>query len=384
MKKMYWTAYSFRPVIMGLMAIVSLFCLYLVEHNKHLVPQEHYELKVQAAELSQKAMSAIKKEKRLLGLKIDKRFDPSESGLIGIKESNITSDHGVLRSKQISINPNLSALIVQWLFDLKLKRGDYVAVGMTGSFPALDVSTLAAINVMGLKPVLITSATASNWGANIPKFNWLDMLHVLNEKKIINVKPLASSIGASKDLGRNIESAGLKAVLNSIKKYDIELIREPMVSESIDKRLQIYSEAAGEDEIKAYINIGGGIASIGKHFAKPNLSKEQKERIKTSFLKTGPNIELPVTLANTNSVAIRYLKLGIPVINIKNIKKIATDYNLSPWKKDLSIGIGSLFFHEKYNILLAFIGLLIIIAVCYGEMRVQWRQKKAEADEQLV
>ena len=384
MKKMYWTAYNFRPIVMALMAIIALFCLYYVESHKHLVPQEHYELKVQAAELAKKAMLAIKKERLHQGIKIDKRFDPSESGLIGVKESSITSDHGVLRSKQISVNPNLAALIVQWLVDLKIQQGDVVAVGMTGSFPGLDVSTLAAINVMGLKPILITSATASNWGANISRYSWLDMLHVLNNKKIINVKPLASSIGASKDLGKDIESAGLKAILNSIEKYNIDLIREPMVSESIDKRLQLYSQAAGEDEIKAYINIGGGIASIGKHYAKPNLSKEQKERIKTSFLKTGPNFQLPVTLANTNSVAIRYLKLGIPVINIKNITKIATDYSLSPWRKSMSIGIGALFFHEKYNIWLAFIGLLIIIAVCYGEMRVQWHQKKTEAVEQLL
>lgn len=384
MKKLYWTAYNFRPVMMVIMASVALICLFLVEKYKHLVPQEHYEVKLKAAELSEEAMVAIKKQRLLNGLKINNKFDPAESGLIGYKQTSITSDHGVLRSKQISVNPNLAALVVQWLYDLKLQKGDVVAIGMTGSFPALDVSTLAAIQVMGLKPILITSATASNWGANIPQYSWLDMLATLNKKHIIEVKPLASSIGASKDLGKNLEPDGLRAVLNTIKKYDLQLIQEPLVSLSIDKRLQLYSEAAGENEIKAYINIGGGVASVGKHYAKPNLSKEQKERIKNSHLKTGPNIELPVTLANTNSVAIRYLKLGIPVINIKNISKIAIDYNLSPWSKNMSIGIGSLFFHEKYNIWLALLGLIIIVGVCYTEMRMQWHQKKKEADEQLV
>ena len=384
MKKMYWTAYNFRPVIMAIMAIVSMLCMYTVEKFKYLVPQEHYDIKLQAAELSEKAMKAVKKEKIRRGIKINTKYDPASSGLIGRKQSKITSDSGVLRSKQISVNPNLAALIVQWMYDLKLTKGDTVAIGMTGSFPALDISTLAAVKVMGLKPIVITSAASSNWGANIPGFSWLDMFSVLNKDNIFEVKPLASSIGAAKDLGKSLEPGGANTLIKTIKRNNILLIQEPLVSESIDKRLQLYSEAAGENDIKAYINIGGGVASIGKHYAKPNLSKEQKAKIKSSHLQTGPNIDLPVSLANTNSVAIRYLKLGVPVINIKQISKISNDYKLTPWNSLMSIGIGPLFFHEKYNILLAFIGLLIIISVCYWEMREQWKGQKAEADDQLI
>ena len=235
-----------------------------------------------------------------------------------------------------------------------------------------------------LKPLLIVSSSASNWGANLPDFTWLDMLHHLNQHNILLAKPLAASIGADRDIGLNLEARGISKILAQIKKYDLPLIQEPMVGDAIDKRLQIYSEGSGQEEIKAYINIGGGLASIGKHFAKPNLTKEQKEKIKNSHLKTGPNIELPVTLANTNSVAIRYLKQGIPVINVKDIYKIAADYNLSPWTKYTSIGVGSLFFHEKYNIAWAFLGLIVIVLVCYIEMRMQRHKKVVEAQEQLL
>lgn len=384
MKKMYWKAYNFRPFMMMLMAIISLVCLYLVETNKHLVPQEQYATKLKAAELSQRAMIAIKNERLSRGIKINKRFDTAESGLIGVKQSTITSDHGSLRSKKISVDPNLAALMVQWLSDLKLQKGDVVAVGMTGSFPGLDISALAAMQVMELRPLLIVSGAASNWGANVPEFSWLDMLHVLNKKKIIHAEPLAASIGADRDIGLNLESKGIARILAKVKKYDLPLIREQMVSDSIDKRLQIYSQASGQEEVKAYINIGGGWASIGKHLAKPNLSQEQKEKIKNSYLKTGPNIDLPVTLANTNSVAIRYLKQGIPVINVKEIYKIAADYHLSPWIKNGSIGIGPLFFHEKYNIAWAAFGLIIIVLVCYIEMWMQRRKKTMEASQQLI
>jgi poly-gamma-glutamate system protein len=384
MKKMYWKAYSFRPAIMSLMAVVALLCLLFVETHKELVPQGNYDTKLKAALLSHKAFDTVKKRRLQLGLKIDKRFDPAETGLIGKKETSITSDHGVLRSKQISVDPNLAALIVQWLVDLKLKEGDVVAVGMTGSFPALDISTLAALNVMKIKPLIIVSGTASQWGANLPQYSWLDMFHTLNSKNVFTSKPLAASIGASKDLGKNLDTNGLNTILSTIKKYDIPLIREPTVSDSIDKRLKMYADAADGEEIKAYINIGGGIASIGRHFVKESLSKDQKELILSSRLKTGINSSMPVALANSNSVAIRYLKQGIPVINIKEVFKIAQDYNLQPWRAWMGIGVGTLFFHEKYNIFYAFISLLIIILACWWEMQLQLKQKKQEAAEQLV
>lgn len=384
MKKMYWKAYQIRPVLMMLMALVALGCLYFVESHKQLVPQEHYEEKFNAAQMAEKAMQVIKKERLKRGLPIQKQFDPAETGLIGYKESSITSDHGVLRAKQISVDPNLAALVVQWLKDLGLKEGDVVAVGMTGSFPGLDISTLAALKVLKLKPVLIVSAAASNWGGNIPNYSWLDMLHVLNQQRVFDVMPIAASIGAARDTGKSLTAAGVHAIRHAIQKYHLELINTSLVSDSIDRRLQLFSEAAGENEIKAYINIGGGVASIGKHYAKPNLSKEQKERIMASQLKTGINIELPVSLANTNSVAIRYLKLGVPVINIKNVGKIASDYNLKPWRNSMSIGIGPLFFHEKYNIWYALISLFIILGACYSEMRAQLRYKRLEASEQLL
>jgi poly-gamma-glutamate system protein len=384
MKKIYWTANKSHPVLMFFMCLIAIGCLVFVETHKKLVPQDNYEKKLEAAELSKKAFHVLKRQRLKLGLKINKKHDPSKSGLIGRKESKITSDHGVLRSKQISVNPNLAALILQWMIDLKLKEGDYVAVGMTGSFPAIDTSTLAALSVLKLKPILIVSAAASQWGANLPDYSWLDMLNTLNQAKVLDIKPIAASLGSNQDLGSNLEPGGVKTLLDTIKRYNIPLIKEPVVSLSINERLKRYKEAANGGHIKAYINIGGGIASIGKHFAKSDLSKEEKAVILKNHLKTGVNLQLPISLANSNSVAIRFLKQGIPVINIKDIALIAEHYNLSPWRGWMGIGVGPLFFHEKYNIWYALISLLIIIGVCWVEMRLQVKQKKAEASEQLI
>ncbi len=370
--------------MMSVLCLVSLLCLLFVETNKKLVPQDHYQLKLDAALISKRAFEVIKKERLERGLNISSKFDPAETGLIGKKETVITSDHGVLRSKQISTNPNLAALIVQWFKDIKLKEGDTVAIGMTGSFPALDTSTLAACYVMKLNPIIIVSAAASQWGANLPEYSWLDMFHSIKKQNILPYRVIAASLGGAKDKGAGFEKTGVESLKLTIKRYDIPLIDTDTVSESIDKRLSLYDEAAGSSPIKAYINIGGGVASIGKHFAKNNLSKEQKAVILSSHLKTGVNTQLPVTLANSNSVAVRFLKQGIPVINIKDVSRIAKDYDLKPWHRYMGIGVGDLFFHQKYNIFYAFISLIIIIVACFFEMRMQRNKKLEEAKEQLI
>lgn len=384
MKKIYWTAHKSHPILMLVMCLIALGCMLFVETHKMLVPRDHYDVKLESALLTKRAFKVVKELREQLGFKIDKKYDPAKTGLIGRKDSVITSDHGVLRSKKISVNPNLSALILQWLVDLKLKAGDYVAVGMTGSFPAIDISTLAAMQVLKLKPLVIVSGSASQWGANIPYFSWLDMLNTLNQSKLFDVKPIAASIGANQDIGANLDPEGVKIIEETIKRYDIPLIKQKVVSQSISKRLALYKAAANNQHIKAYINIGGGIASIGKHFDRPNLSDEQKALIQHNHLKTGVNLQIPITLANSNSVAIQFLKRGIPVINIKDISTIANLYHLEPWKKSIGIGYGPLFFHEKYNIWYALLSLIIIIGVCWAEMRLQIQQKEIEANEQLI
>lgn len=362
MKKMYWTAHDMHPYLMILLCVVALSCTVFVEKNKYMKPQQHYKLMLEAAKLSSTAMQVIKHEKERLGIRINPKFDPSMSGMIGVRDSIVTSDHGVLRSKQISINPNIAGLIVLWLKQLNLKEGDTVAIGMTGSFPGLNTSTLAAIETLKLKPIVILSATGSMWGANNPRFIWLDMMEHLYKKKVFPYEPIAASIGASRDVGKNLKPEALSLIKNKIKRVGIPLIEKKSVAGSIKQRMQFYSEQAGDSKIKLYINIGGGIASIGRDYAKKDLSKEEKRIISKAHLKSGINTAMPISLANTESVAVDYLKQGVPVINIRDIQGIATTYNLKVWKRYTPIGWGPLFMQERYNLFYAIISLIIIFA----------------------
>lgn len=380
MKKIYWTSHQFRLFSMSLICLLALFCLFLVEKNKQSVPKPYYALKLEASKIAKSAFDAVKKLRLQKGIAIKSKFDSEKSGLIGEKNTAFTSDHGVLRSKQISLNPNFAGLIVSWLKTLSLNEGDVVAIGMTGSFPALDISTLAAIKELGLKPIVIVSVASSNWGANINRLTILDMLSYLDKKDVLSYLPIAASIGASKDLGKSLSKQGVNGILRTIKRNKITLIQEETVSLSVDKRMELYQQQATTlgAPIKAYINIGGGIASIGKHYARDDLSKEQKEAIRYTSLSAGINRTLPVALANSNSVAVKFLKQGVPVINLKDIDKLALQYELNPWKKTDEVGKGPIFFGQQYNSWLAFFSLVIIGLLCLLETRAQIKKKTVE------
>ena len=101
--------------------------------------------------------------------------DGSCTGLIGLSMSEITTDSGNLYSKRSSVNPNMAAIFVAWLSELNLKKGDVIALQETGSYPALDIAMLSAIKILELKPLIIFSVGASQFGANRPNFTWLDI-----------------------------------------------------------------------------------------------------------------------------------------------------------------------------------------------------------------
>ena len=44
-----------------------------------------------------------------------------------------------------------------------MKKGDAVAIGYSGSFPALNICVMAAVETLQLEPIGIASASASQW-----------------------------------------------------------------------------------------------------------------------------------------------------------------------------------------------------------------------------
>lgn len=363
MKTIYWQRHNLPRTILIAFCIFVLIGLSAVEYFKKIKLQHHYKAKVMASQLAEQAYLTIKKARLARRINIDKSLDPQYSGLVGMQLTSITTDSSDLGIKRTSVNPNTAALFIQWLKELKVKPGDNVAINMTGSFPALNISMLAAIKTLQLNPLIIYSAGSSQFGANIPYFSWVDMYSILTKAKIFDYPVLGISIGGKRDKGYGMSSNGLGILQRTIAQYNYHLINSTSTIDGINQRMQLYQENSNGKPIVAFINIGGNMSAIGLKRIK-NKDNPQPER-KVRSIPTGIVDKLPIELVNTDSVAVRFLKDGVPVINAHNMDKtILNKYKFPELpRKPVPVGNGILFYNLEYNTWLAFIVLIIDILV---------------------
>jgi poly-gamma-glutamate system protein len=336
------------------LTILSLAGLLIVEFNKVDVKRSWYDQKLEASVLSKKAAGFLKDIRLQRGVFIDVVNDPNETALIGQDITQITTDRGYIDSKLTSLNPNFAAVVVEMLKDAGVNKNDVVAVSFTGSLPGLNIAVLAAVQTLKLKPIIITSVGASNWGANDPYFTWLDMEKKLFDAGIFKYKSVAASIGGGQDKGRGLSPEGRELIEKAIKRTDAIFIREEFLEKSVEKRIEIYNQFKKDKPIKAFINVGGGIASLG--------STENSQFIPTGLIESLPLMNYPA-----NGVLIEMAKQKIPVIHLLNVTELAIKYGLPVSPKPLpEPGNGEVFVKRQYNFTLTLIVTLVLsIAVLF-------------------
>ena len=322
-----------------------------VENSKIDVEQEWYKEKLEAAELSQLAANYLKNHHLEKGVFIDVINDPNQTALIGQEYTMVTTDRGYIDAKLSSTNPNFAAIMVQLLKDAGLEERDNVAVAFTGSFPGLNISVIAALETLKLNPIIITSVGASNYGANDPYFTWLDMENVLYKSNVFHNRSVAASIGGGHDVGRGLSPEGRDLIIDAIKRNEVEFINENHLENSIRQRLDIYEQQSNGQPIKAFINVGGGIASLGN-------------TINGKLIPPGLTEYLPMRNFPVKGVIIQMGQKGIPIIHLLNIKKLLTDYGLPYSPIPLpEPGDGGIFTKEKYSMIVTSIATLVLVIV---------------------
>ena len=163
---------------------------------------------------------------------------------------------GNLSAKQTSINPNFASLIVHFLKELGVGKGDVVAANFSGSFPALNICVLAALQTLKVNPVIICSASASQWGANFSGFLRIDMETLLNAKGIFRFRSVAASMGGLNDRGEGMMEEGREMLVSGIRRKGLPFINPKTIEENLDLRMGIYHQFGAP---KAFINIGGAM-----------------------------------------------------------------------------------------------------------------------------
>ena len=366
MKKVYWRPRAVSRTALLLIALISVAGLLIVEYRRISVQRPYFEEKHEASQLAARCMEAIKDERLRLGVYIDPEIDPAGTGLIGAAMTSATSVSGFLPAKQTSVNPNFAAVIVEMLKDAGVEEGDTVAVGYSGSFPALNVCVAAAIETLHLKPIAISSAAASQWGANLPDLLWLDMERVLLDHKLISFRSVAASMGGVEDRGLGMVEETRATLEKGIQRARLPLLAGDSFKDSVDKRMKLFTQKASGERIAAYINVGGGTTSVGKSLGK-------------RLMRSGLNKTLPRRARSIDSVMTRFLAQRVPVIHLVRIKDIATRYGL-PVRTGLpdeeyqmpSVGTGQVFFRQEYNTWIASAVLVVILLCLYGFIRSDW------------
>jgi poly-gamma-glutamate system protein len=371
-KRIYWRPRVVSTNALLVIAATALSAQVVVETFPEPRSEMQLQQMLEASRLSNEAMDIVKHERERRRLPIDPIADPAGSGIIGLPMSEITSNTGNLLAKQTTLNPNWAAVAVRLLREAGVREGDTVAVGLSGSFPALNISLYAAMATLRVEPIVISSASASQWGANHPKFLWLDMERVLYDHKVFPFRSIAASFGGAEDRATGLSDEGLKILRRAIARSKLPLIEPANYAESVVERMAIYRDKAGGKPIRAYVNVGGGTSSVGTR------------RAKFAF-RPGINRSTPPRAALIDSVMARFLDDGVPVIHFLQVNRMAKRFGLpvSPQVRP-AVGTGQVFLQRRYNPWLTLGSLSLVVGSLFlfirsgrGRMALQSARKES-------
>ena len=350
MQRLYWRPAYASGGVHALVAVIAVGALLSAERFQRNVVAPDFDEKLRAAKRMERGIDVLRTWRARNDLPpIDAELDPTGSGLIGLASSITTTNSGSLAAKRTTVNPNWAAVMVDLLHRAGVERGDLVAVGISGSFPALNLAALVAAEDLGVDTVTIASAGASSFGANIPGFGWLDMERVLADAGIIASRSVAASLGGTRDRALGMDRAGRKLLRQSIEESGIEFIDVKQEIASIEDRMRIYQERAGGRRYAAYINAGGALVSIG-----PKSVKRLYE--------PGVNLRPHPRGLGVDSVMMRFLTQGTPVINLSKVIPLAEMFGLPSEPAELpGTGEGPVFAKRSHDRLLV-AGLLAALA----------------------
>lgn len=353
MKRVYWRPKNVSRTALLLISAFAIGGLTLVESLPVMNKQPHIKEKSDAAHLAKEAFDVIGVARANSGTKINIDVDPTSSGLLGLPTSSVTSLPGNLADKQVTVNPNFAAAIVQMLKDAGVQKNDYVAVGVSGSFPAFNICTYAALETLGARPIVIGSGASSSWGANVPELLWLDMERILNERKVFKTRAVAASVGGEADRGLSFVQEGIDAIQSSIERNGLTLLNTKKFEDILEERMEIYRKEAGDQPIKAYVNVGGGMASVGRTAGK-------------EAFKSGLNKQLPAAAGGQDGIMHRFARDGVPVIHLVKVRSLAEKYGFPEGFEEMpKIGEGKVYASPDYNRYLAAAVLLIELCMLF-------------------
>jgi poly-gamma-glutamate system protein len=303
-----------RPYWMIALAVVSLAVWQGVEHLVSNLPHPKAEQFHAAARLAKAAQAEIVQAKQKLELMQPADVDPNRTGLIGLDWSETTTTIGDVQAKRTTTNPDLAATIARILLSMGPPPGAAVAIVASGSFPGANIAAIAAVETLGLKPVIVSSLGSSMFGANDPEFGWLDMETAIRHAGIWHARTTAVVLGGESATAESLTGTGREMLIRAARRNGYEPIVASDLAELKREVVKAISSAAPEGPV-ALINVGGAVLGIGTcldAYGLPNGLIRKK---------------LPCDRGVTGLVH-DFTARSVPVLHILYIKRLALDWGL--------------------------------------------------------
>jgi poly-gamma-glutamate system protein len=203
---------------------------------------------------------------------------------------------------------------------------------------------------------------ASNWGATDPDFTWLDMEQLFESQGIFSFSSLAATHGGGDDMGRGLSPSGRQKILDAMHRNEVPQIASNNLEEAIVKRMALYEEKSRGRLYRAYVNVGGGLTSIG--------SSQNR-----SLIPPGLSYDLGPKNWPRKGCLILMSEKGIPVIQLLSMADLAAAAGLPFAPESLpEPGEGEVFVKDSYRLSLAFLFFLVYSGLCVFVLAPEIRQ----------
>ncbi|NOX89739.1 MAG: poly-gamma-glutamate system protein [Calditrichaeota bacterium] len=292
--------------------IISVLFLTLINQKKETVNGNEYPEMKKASQLAASWFDLIAELKQSRHIRPDNHSSVRYRALIGDDFSLITTTLGSLEAKEIAANPVFAGLIVRLLKKAGIDSASTVALSLTGSFPSLAISALAALQTLGVNTVVLSSLGASCYGANQPLATWIDMETWLRKHGNLRYKTNLLTLGAEDDNGGGLTEEGRQLLIQAAERNNMPLFIPKDLQTAIEYKTRFLSER----KIQLLINIGGNQAVLGSCTHAP-------------IIPTGLRRNWTPCADKNRGVLSRLAQNKIPFIHLLNIKELALRYGIS-------------------------------------------------------
>ena len=255
-------------------------------------------------------------EKSRLGL-TDEKLDPLHTGLIGVEFSPLTTSLGHLADKRAAAQPAMADVVADYLIKAGVKKGDWIALNASGSFPGFNLATLCAAETLGIHVQGVFSYGSSMYGGTDAGFTFPVMLDLLNEKGLLSTRFVAVAPGGAWDRMAEVLLEDpwptVRGLMDSRPEVRIE---EKDFVQAIRRRHDIFSRAP--EPVKCFVSCGGPWTSLG--LSEEVLNVPHGLVLSFDNIPSGPD----------RGLIFDFLDSGIPVIHLIFARGICEDYGL-PW-----------------------------------------------------